>query len=193
MPGQRERDLLLFEDLMTRHVDIVFHVAHGWTGDSGEAEDLVQVAFIKSWRAFGRFEAGTNFKAWILKILRNSFVDSRRGPRARRETVSLDRLSSRLEPSEPVPPPQAIDLETKEIFYDVFSHDIARLLRQVPRELQLPVLLFEVEGLRYREVADVLDLPLGTVRSRIHRGRSLFAELLKDYARDVGYLREQKR
>lgn len=192
MPGAREREVLLFEDLVARHVDLVYHVALAWSGDPGEAEDLVQEAFLKAWRSFGRFKAGTNFKAWVLKILRNAFLDRRRSRASHPHSVPLDGVSPEIEPEVPVPPPRAIDLESREIFYDVFGDQVAKLLRRMPADFQVAVLLCDVEGLTYPEIADVLGLPLGTVRSRIHRGRALLSEHLREYARQVGYLRERK-
>lgn len=192
MPGEPERDLVGFEELVHRHVDMVFHVACTWANNPEEAEELTQIAFIKAWRAFDRFRVGTNFKAWILKILRNVFLDRKRAARTAARTVSLDQLSPGTEPEEPVREPQAIDLESKEIFYDVFGDEIAGFVRGIPAEFQLAVLLCDVEGLNYREIAEVLDFPIGTVRSRIHRGRALLADQVREYAKQVGYLRERK-
>lgn len=191
MRGCRERDLF-FEDLVGRHVDMVFGVAIGWCKDREEAEDLTQVAFIKAYHAFDRFEAGTNFKAWILKILRNAFLDSIRSNASGPEIVALHRLRPDEEPEEPAAPPRAVDLENKEVFYDLFGDEISRLMHKLPREFQLAVVLCDVEGLTYQEIAEVLDCPAGTVRSRIHRGRAMLQDLLRDYAKKIGYLREVK-
>lgn len=191
MSDHRERELF-FEDLVVRHVDMVFNVASAWCRDSEEAKDLTQVAFIKAYRAFDRFETGTNFKAWILKILRNTFLDSLRSNASGPEVISLHLLHSDVEPQQPAPPPTAVDLENKEVFYDLFGDEIARLMRKLPREFQLAVLLCDVEGLTYQEIAEALDWPVGTVRSRIHRGRASLQDLLRNYAQKIGYLREGK-
>ncbi len=190
-PDRGERDSL-FEDLVVRHVDVVFQVAAAWCKDREEAEDLTQVAFGKAYRAFDRFEAGTNFKAWILKILHNAFLDSMRSIASRPEIVPLHLLRPGEEPEELVPPPRAVDLENKKVFYDLFGDEITRLMHQLPKEFQLAVVLCDVEGLSYQEIAEVLDCPVGTVRSRIHRGRAVLQDLLRDYAQKTGYLREAK-
>ncbi len=182
--------LLLFEQLMARHIDIVFHVARSWSGNSEEAEDLTQIAFMKAFKAFHRFRAGTNFKAWILNILRNSFIDLKRKQKRKPATVSLAALSPNQEPAAGTEPLEAVDLSSREVFYDLFGDEVARLLRQIPEEFRLAVLLSDVEGLSYQEIAEVLDCPIGTVRSRIHRGRALLHKRLKGYAAKVGYLRE---
>ncbi len=189
MSASRE-SLLLFEQLMERHMDIVFHVARAWSGDSQEAEDLTQIAFLKAFKAFHRFQIGTNFKAWILGILRNSFIDAKRKQKRRPGTVSLQALSPLQEPEASAVPIEAVNLESREVFYDLFGDEVARLLRQIPDDFRMAVLLSDVEGLSYQEIAEVLDCPIGTVRSRIHRGRALLQKRLRDYARKAGYLRE---
>jgi RNA polymerase sigma-70 factor (ECF subfamily) len=188
MPGSRRREALLFEELVARHLDLAYHVACTWTTSLTEAEDLVQDAVLKAWRAFARFRAGTNFKAWLLSIMRNAFLDRCREA-ARPAPASLAEISSGAEPSDPVPSPRAVDLENREVFYDVFGDQVADLLRRMPSEYQVPVLLCDVEGLSYAEIAAALGLRPGTVRSRIHRGRALLAERLRDYARSLGYLK----
>lgn len=186
----KARDSLIFEELVARHTDLVFHVALSWCGDAQEAEDLTQTAFLKAFRAFHRFQVGTNFKAWILGILRNAFIDSRRSSKRKPATVSYQALTASQEPEAAEPSVETVDLENKEIFYDLFGDEVARLLRRLPTEFRLAVLLSDVEGLSYQEIAEVLDCPVGTVRSRIHRGRVLLQESLREYARGVGYLKE---
>jgi RNA polymerase sigma-70 factor (ECF subfamily) len=192
VPSNRERNLFLFEDLVDRHVDLVFHAARAWSGNTQDAKELTQTAFIKAWLAFDRFEVGTNFKAWVLKILRNAFLDLKRSEASGPDTVPLEDLPSDQEPEDGQSPPRAMDLDNKGVFYDVFGDEVARLLRQMPGDFQLPVLLCDVEGLSYREIAEVLDLPMGTVQSRIHRGRAILADSLRTYAGKVGFLRERR-
>jgi RNA polymerase sigma-70 factor (ECF subfamily) len=148
---------------------------------------------VKAWLSFDQFQAGTNFKAWVLKIVRNAFLDLKRSQASGPQIISLDQLSPQQEPEEPLLPPQALDIERREVFYDVFGDEIARLLRQMPDQYQLPVLLCDVEGLSYREVAEVLDLPMGTVQSRIHRGRAMLANSLRSYAEKIGFLKGRER
>jgi len=186
VPGDLERDVLLFEELVDRHVDLVYHMARAWSGNAADADELTQTAFIKAWRAFDRFKAGTNFKAWVLKILRNAFIDHRRAQSSGVSTSSLDQIAPDDEPQQQPPPPRVIDLESKEVFYDVFADEIARLLRQMPVTFQLPVLLCDVEGLSYREVAEVLGVALGTVMSRLYRARSLLSKELGELAAEHG-------
>lgn len=180
---------LLFEELIKRHIDMAYHIAQVWCGDSSLAEDLVQTASIKAFRAFDRFEPGTNFKAWFLVILRRCFLDWTRSKQGKPAMLSLDSLQVDKEAPDP-PPPQIVNFENKEIFYDLFGVELVRLLKKLPVELQVAILLCDVEGLTYQEIADVLSCPVGTIRSRIHRGRSRLQTLLRAYAGEIGYLKE---
>lgn len=173
-------------------MDLVFRIARAWTGNAVEAEDLTQAAFFKAWRAYGSFEPGSSFKAWILMILRNTFLDTRRAMGRRPRPVMIEDLDARDEPQAQVPPPRAIDLDSREIFYDVFGDEITKLMKAIPEEYQVAVLLHDVEEMRYHEIAEALGLPIGTVRSRIHRGRALLADSLAGYAGRIGCLRGGK-
>lgn len=189
MSTERDRELL-FEELMSRHIDVAFHLARIWCGDPDEAEDLTQIAFIKAFRAFDRFTPGTNFKAWLLRILRNAFLDRQRAKKRRPDSYPLHLVPRDHEPQSTTPDPVAVDLENKEVFYDQFGDELARVLRQLREEHQIALLLFDVEGLSYRDIAEVLGCPLGTVRTWIHRGRVQLQKLMADHARELGYLRE---
>jgi len=189
--SQRDRDLL-FEELVERHIDLVFHVARSWCRDATLAEDLTQTAFLNAYRAFDRFVPGTNFKAWVLRILRNAHLDTLR---VSSRSPAMQSLASGQEEGMPevaAPVPAAIDLQSKEIYYEVFGDEVARLLRELPAEYRLAVILCDVEGLTYAEIADVIGCAVGTVRSRIHRGRARLGRLLRRHAARVGYLEERR-
>lgn len=184
-PHIRERELL-FEELVRQHSNLVYYVAQNWCGDVQEAEELVQETFLRAYLKFDSFTVGTNFKAWVLKILRNLFVDTRRKKKLMQ--VPLDSIVDPVS-KEPVEW-EVIDLENQEIFYDLFSDEIVQILQKLSKEYQVCLLLCDVEGLNYQEIADILDCPIGTVRSRIHRARIEFQTHLKNYARQIGYLKE---
>lgn len=191
MKSNRSERELLFEEFVQHHTNLLYYVANSWCHNPAEAEELVQEAFLRAYVKFDTFTMGTNFKAWILKILRNIFLDAKRKNRLP-QTVSLEGISQEVEreSSKTIP---SLDLENKEIFYDLFSDEIVRILQKLPEEYQFCLLLCDVEEMSYQEIADIFDCPIGTIRSRIHRGRILFQEQVKNYARQIGYLKEPKK
>lgn len=193
MPSGHDRVAESFEQLVTRHLDLVYHVALAWVRDPGEAADVTQMACIKAWQGFAGFRSGTNFKAWILTILRHAIVDRQRAAARAPGQVPLDRLGPGDEPAAPEAGGAAVDVERLAIAPDAFGDEIAAMLDALPREQQLAVLLCDVEGLSYQDVAEALGVPIGTARSRIHRGRARLAAGLRDYAQRLGYGGEHSR
>ncbi|MCI0589328.1 MAG: sigma-70 family RNA polymerase sigma factor [Planctomycetes bacterium] len=184
-----ERDLL-FEATALVHLPSVYRVALALGGGESEAEDLVQETFVRAYRGFGSFRAGTNCRAWLLAILRNLAADRCRVARREPPSVPLEEaLGGDLEPSAAVPPPE---IENEEAFLELFGDEVTRMLRALPRDWRLALLLADVEGLAYADIAGILACPVGTVRSRIHRARAFLRERLREYARSLGYLRERK-
>lgn len=175
-----------FEELMNDHLSLVHHVALAWTRDPAEAEELTQRAFVRAFKIFDRFEPGTHFKAWVLRILRYAYLDWRRR-RGRRTALSLEDLGPTAEPAAAdASPAPVVDLSSHAIDYDQFGDEIARSLRGLPESQRLVLLLADVEGLRYREIADSLGIPIGTVRSSLHRARERLHRELADHARRSG-------
>lgn len=166
-----------FEELATPLLPALYNVAHWLTRNPHDAEDLVQETLLKALRGFGSFEAGTNFKAWIFRVLRNAFLTSRSGLAAMRTTALEDELSELGESGNY--PEAAIDRQTPEA--DLIRigdrEAIERAMENLPRPLLEVILLCDVEELKYREIATVLEIPIGTVMSRIARGR---AQLRRD-------------
>lgn len=157
-----------FDELAAPLLPVLYNLACWLARDRADAEDLVQETYLKALRGYAGFEPGSNFKAWILRILRNTYLTSRTGLAARR-TVALE---DELERSE-LTPERAIDRETPE-------HHLLRLsdraavqaaMEQLPPPLLEVILLCDVEEMKYREIAAVLEIPLGTVMSRIARAR----------------------
>jgi RNA polymerase sigma-70 factor (ECF subfamily) len=151
----------------------LFRVALRVSRDRGKAEDLVQETFLQAWRSFHRFELGTNLRAWLYKILFNVYYSGLR--RERLELVPVEETIAETIAYDP-PAPQHLTEE-----------EVLMALERVPRDFQVPVVLADVEELSYREIADALQIPIGTVMSRLHRGRKLLRMELADYARGAGY------
>src|SRR5450432_3581474 len=162
-----------FEDLALPLLPSLYNVAVWLTRDPADAEDLVQETFLKGLRGFSSFELGTNFKAWIFRILRNTYLTSRTGLAATRTVPLEDELEERDDSGPRLVPEGAIDWQTPELNLMRLSDRAA--LQAAMEELAPPllevILLCDVEEMKYKEIAAVLDIPIGTVMSRIARAR----------------------
>ena len=161
-----------FEELVTPLLPALYNVAQWLTRNGSDAEDLVQETVLKALKGFASFEPGTNFKAWIFRILRNTFLTSRSGLAAMRTTALEDELSELGEQGRY--PEAAIDRQTAELNLIRMGDRAAleRAMENLPRPLLEVILLSDVEELKYREIAVVLEIPMGTVMSRIARARA---------------------
>jgi RNA polymerase sigma-70 factor (ECF subfamily) len=171
-----------FEDLALPLLPSLYNVAFWLSRNATDAEDLVQETFLKALRGFAAFEPGTNFKAWIFRILRNTFLTSRTGLAAMRTVALEDELSSPAESGAALQPESIIDRQTPE-FNLIRMGDQAALqsaMEKLPAPLLEVILLCDVEEMKYKEIATVLDIPIGTVMSRIARGRATLREELQN-------------
>jgi RNA polymerase sigma-70 factor, ECF subfamily len=168
-----------FEDLALPLLPALYNVASWLSQNATDAEDLVQETFLKALRGFDSFEPGSNFKAWIFRILRNTYLTSRSGLQARR-TVSLEEELQETESGAGLYPEGAIDRLTPELDLIRLSDRAAlqSAMKQLPPPLLEVVLLCDVEEMKYKEIATVLDIPIGTVMSRIARARASLRKLL---------------
>ena len=163
----------VFEELALPHLASLYNHAFWLTHDHADAEDLVQEAFIKALRAFDSFQAGTNFKAWIFRIVRNTFLTSHSGIAAFR-TVFLEDYSDALDTSGgPTPEDNLIRLDDQAA--------LQAALEQLQPLLREALLLCDVEEIKYKDIATILDVPMGTVMSRISRARSTLRQLLQPH------------
>ena len=158
-----------WEEIVDRHSDRVYRLALRLTGNRHDAEDLTQEVFVRVFRSLDTYQPGT-FEGWIHRITTNLFLDhARRKQRIRFDALSDDR-AERLHSALPAPETAYAD--------QTFDDDIERALATLPPEFRAAVVLCDVEGLSYEEIAGILDAKLGTVRSRIHRGRAMLREAL---------------
>jgi RNA polymerase sigma-70 factor (ECF subfamily) len=165
----RSRD---FEQLALPLFASLYNHAHWLTRDPSEAEDLVQESFSKALRAFDTFQPGTNFKAWIFRILRNTFLTTRTGIAASR-TVFLEDQPSTLDTASAGPTPEDILVRLDN------QAALHAALEQLPPQLREVLLLCDVEEIKYKDIAAILDVPIGTVMSRISRARTTLRQLLQ--------------
>jgi RNA polymerase sigma-70 factor (ECF subfamily) len=173
-----------FEELAMPLLPSLYNVAEWLTRSPADAEDLVQETFLKALRGFATFEPGTNFKAWIFRILRNSYLTSRSGLAARRTVALEEELEEHDESGPRLVPEAVIDRQTPEANLMRLSDKAA--LQAAMERLAAPllevILLCDVEGMKYREIAAVLEIPIGTVMSRIARARSALHGMLQVHA-----------
>ncbi|MFZ1731703.1 MAG: sigma-70 family RNA polymerase sigma factor [Bacteroidota bacterium] len=174
-----------FEREALPHMDALYNFALRMTSDPDEADDLLQETFLKAYRFFDKFEQGTNCKAWLFRIMKNSFINIYR--RTSKEPAKVDYNdvedfyhSIRAASADPN------DLEQR-IFSNILDDDVSSALESLPEDFRTVVILCDIEGFTYEEIADFVECPIGTVRSRLHRGRKMLRVKLYDYARNRGF------
>jgi RNA polymerase sigma-70 factor (ECF subfamily) len=177
----------LFEATAIPFMRSLYNTALRLTHDDQDAADLVQETFLRAYRTFANFTPGTNCKAWLFTILYSIFTNQYRQAKRRPRMESFEELEKRFHHFAQAPQDAASDITTVEGWGWRWSPEVERALRRLPEDFRAPLLLVDVEGLSYEEAASVLGCPVGTVGSRLFRGRlSLFA-LLQEYAHQAGY------
>jgi RNA polymerase sigma-70 factor (ECF subfamily) len=181
-------DQAAFADLAMEYMGSLYTAALRMTRNAADAEDLVQETYLKAYRAFGSFQEGTNLKAWLYKILTNTFINAYRARKRRPEQSELDEVEDlylyrRLGGLEAAAAGRSAEEEVMDLFAD---EDVKKALESLPEQFRIAVLLADVEGFSYKEIADILDVPIGTVMSRLHRGRKALQKALYDFGMDRG-------
>ena len=179
-------DQARFADLALEYMPALYSAALRMTRNAADAEDLVQETYLKAYRGFGGFQEGTNLKAWLYRILTNTFINSYRARKRRPEQSELDEVEDlylyrRLGGLEAAAAGRSVEEEVMDLFAD---EDVKQALESLPEQFRIAVLLADVEGFSYKEIAEILDVPIGTVMSRIHRGRRQLQKRLWDYAQE---------
>lgn len=179
---QKQED---FEEEIIPHLDAMYNFALRLTSDPNDAEDLVQDTIVKAFRFFSSYEKGTNAKAWLFRILKNSYINNYRKKSKQPSQVDYDEVSSFYETIR-ADRTDTSDLEDR-MFRELIDDDISNALEELPEDFRTVVLLCDVEDFTYEEIANMLDVPIGTIRSRLHRGRNLLKAQLMEYAKDRGF------
>lgn len=174
-----------FNEEILPHMDVLYNFALRLTADPIDAEDLVQDTIVKAYRFFNSYEKGTNAKAWLFRILKNSFINNYRKTSKRPQEVDYDEVESYYETVR-AERTETSDLE-RLMFRELMDDDLSKALSRLPEDFRTVVLLCDVESYTYEEIANMLDVPIGTIRSRLHRGRNLLKTELIEYARKRGY------
>ncbi len=178
-----------FEAAAMPFLDSLYNTAYRMARNAQDAEDLVQETYLKAYKYYDKFQEGTNFKAWLFKILKNTFINSYRKKQSRPFESDFADIEDAFE-SQVREDVRRRSKSPEDLALDgVLDHDVHRAIRSLPPDYRMAVILSDLEDLSYKEVAAVLDVPVGTVMSRLYRGRKLLEEALLRYARERGYLR----
>ncbi|MCZ6726325.1 MAG: sigma-70 family RNA polymerase sigma factor [Acidobacteria bacterium] len=178
-----------FEDAAMPFIDSLYNTAYRMARNPQDAEDLVQETYLKAYKYYDKFQEGTNFKAWLFKILKNTFINAYRKKQQTPRQADFANIEDAFETqvSDEVRnchrTPEDLALE------GVLDVDLQRAIKALPPDYRMAVLLADLEDLSYKEIAGVIDVPVGTVMSRLYRGRKLLESSLLKYARERGYLR----
>ncbi|TDT15167.1 RNA polymerase ECF family sigma subunit [Ilumatobacter fluminis] len=181
-------DQSTFADQAMEYAPQLYSAALRMTRNQADAEDLVQEAYLRGFRSFHTFQEGTNLRAWLFRILTNAYINRYRAKQRRPQESDLADVEDlylyrRLGSMETA----AASMSAEEQFLDIFTDDeVKQALEDLPENFRLPVLLADVEGFAYKEIAEMLDIPIGTVMSRLHRGRKAMQRALYDYAEARG-------
>lgn len=175
----------LFEKEFLPHADALYNFAFHLTYKEEDANDLVQDTFLKAFRFIDSYERGTNAKAWLFKILKNGFINEYR--RKTRQPNEVD-YEDFLTYQETDTAASVGDMDLREdLFKGLIGDEVTKAVNGLPVDFRTVILLSDVEGFTYEEIAKIIDIPIGTVRSRLHRARNLMKEKLRDYAKKMGY------
>ncbi|MDZ7763759.1 MAG: sigma-70 family RNA polymerase sigma factor [Melioribacteraceae bacterium] len=175
-----------FEREAIPHKDALFNFALKLTGGEDEADDLVQETYLKAFRFFDKFELGTNCKAWLFSIMKNTFINEYRKVSKEPNKVDYEDVQNFYENI------KADEVQTNHLvsdsFSNVFDDEITDAIAELPSDFQTIIILADIEGYSYEEIAEFMSCPIGTVRSRLHRARKLMFTKLHDYAENIGYV-----
>jgi RNA polymerase sigma-70 factor, ECF subfamily len=174
-----------FENEMIPHMDMLYNYAYYLSGDKLQADDLLQDTYLKAYRFYGKFERGTNAKAWLYRIMKNTYINEYRRTHRQPEILEYDdQISSyQMIPGHG----NGMDDLREALENRSFDDTMATAIASLPEKFKSVIVLRDIEDLPYEEIAELLEVPIGTVRSRLHRARSLLFDKLKDYATERGY------
>jgi RNA polymerase sigma factor (sigma-70 family) len=175
----------LFENEFLPHIESLNTFAFHLTYNEDDAADLVQETFMKAFRFIDKFEKGTNAKAWLFKILKNAYINQYRKTSKRPLKVDYEEIISYHE-GEDSQISSYLDLR-EEMFDQMMGDEVTTAINSLPDDFKTVILLCDIEGFTYEEISKIIDIPIGTVRSRLFRARNMLKEKLKAYASSLGY------
>ena len=175
-----------FQNVVMPHKNDLYNYALAIARNSDDAQDLVQETYFKAYKNYHQFEGGTNSKAWMFMILKNTFINNYRKLKREPSKVDYDEIEDIYEN---IKSEQSKDNDLDLDFYNnLFDDDLSSALAKLPEKMKEVFLLCDLEGYSYEEISEIVDIPIGTVRSRLHRARKLLQDELFGYAKVNGYL-----
>lgn len=184
MPMMVEEKSVGFEREALPHLDSVYRLALSLAGEAADADDLVQETMLKAYRAWYKYQSGTNVRAWLLTILRNTFISHHRHRQLQKHTVEFGAIEGVTVFAEI----QDVDPESR-FFDQLVEEEVIHAIHALPAEFREVLVLSDIEGLHYAEVAEITQVPVGTVKSRLHRARHAVQRQLYEYAVEMGYVK----
>jgi len=181
-PEEKE---LIFDNEFLPHIHSIYNFAYRITFNEDDAKDLVQETYLKAFRFIDSFQKGTNAKAWLFRILKNSFINEFRKKSKEPAKVDYQEVETYYN-SEDIDQPITSDLRVEAI-KEKIGDEVSVAINSLDIDFRTVIILCDLEGFTYEEMAKILDIPIGTVRSRLHRARNLLREKLKVYADSMGY------
>ena len=179
----------VFNEEFMPHIDSMYNFAYRLTFDEDDSKDLVQETYLKAYRFIDSFQEGTNAKAWLFRILKNSFINEFRKKSKEPSKVDYQEVESYYN-SEDVDKSITPDLRV-DALNNMMGDEVSNALNSLDVDFRTVIILCDLEGFKYDEMAKILDIPIGTVRSRLHRARNLLKQKLNDYAKSMGYSKKK--
>lgn len=181
-----------FEEQALPLLDQLYGAALRLTRNPQDAEDLVQETYAKAFAAFHQYQQGTNLKAWLYRILNNAFISNYRKAQRRPKEADAEQVEDWQEYAASMHDSRGLMSAEAEVLERLPDSEIKEALEQLSDDRRTVVYLADIEGFSYQEIADIVGVPIGTVMSRLHRGRTQLREILRDYALGLGYKVKQK-
>lgn len=176
----------IFETEFLPQIDALYTFAYHLTYNEDDANDLVQETYLKAYRFIDKYIEGTNAKAWLFKILKNAFINQYRRKSKQPTKVDFEEIVSYQSEEDDTQYSSYMDLR-EEMFQHMMGDEVTNAINSLPVDFRVVILLCDIEGFTYEEISKILDVPIGTVRSRLHRSRNMLKEKLRKYANSLGF------
>lgn len=179
-----------FEQAALPYLDGLYNMAYRLTRNAADAEDLVQETYFKAYKHYDKFEAGTNLKAWLFRIMKNTFINGYRKKQNQPPQSAFSEIEGSFENQVDANAGLRIKNPEEEFLDNVLDEDVQQAIDALREDYRMVLILVDLEGFSYKEAASILEVPVGTVMSRLYRGRKLLEKGMLRYAREYGYLRD---